>query len=107
MSTQVGNLYRKSILRDLNGNVRNWLDETDGGWIIKDYQVVNQEKYNEHLKKEEDRKLAARAQAEGVAVPQAVAENRAVPPSKLEEFEKRLNNQDEKLDKILEALSIK
>lgn len=79
-------------------------DETDGGVIISKGRVVNQAKIDEIKKKEDDRKVAARAEAEASVVPQHIAEERAVAPSKMQELEKRINAQDEKLDAILAAL---
>lgn len=104
MSTVVGTLYRKSVMRDLSGNIRNWRDEANGGWIIHNYQVVNQERYNEELKKEEDKRSAATAQSQAV-VASVPIEQRNAPPGKVEELEKRINEQDKKLDKILELLN--
>jgi len=90
-------------MRDLSGNIREWRDEANGGWIIQNYQIVNQERYNEELKKQEDKAKAATAQSQAVvsAVP---VEQRNAPPGKVEELEKRINDQDKKLDKILDLL---
>ena len=49
-------LFRKSVLRDLSGNIRNWRDDENGGWIVKDYQIVNQARIDELAKIEEDRR---------------------------------------------------
>lgn len=54
-------MAKKAITKDLNGNIINMLDETNGGYIIRNRQIVNQDRWNEILKKEEDRKLAAQA----------------------------------------------
>ena len=53
------------------------IDETDGGWIIRARQVVNPVKWNEILKKEEDKRLAAQAQAQQISAPKQVEELRA------------------------------
>lgn len=95
-------MARKSTVRDLNGNIINMIDESDGGWIIRNRQVVNQEKYQELLKKEEDKKLAAQA-----IIHQKVDDNapdRTVAPSKVEALEKRVEDMDSKLDAILKAI---
>lgn len=97
-----GHMARKSVVRDLNGNIINMLDETDGGWIIRNRQVVNQEKYQALLQKEEDKKLAAQA-----IIHQKVDDNapdRSVAPSKVEALEKRVEDMDSKLDAILKAI---
>ena len=104
MSIQIGHLYRKRTVRNLSGQIIDMSDETDGGVIISKGRVVNQAKIDEMKKKEDDRKVAARAEAEAVAVPQHIAEERVAAPSKMQELEKRINAQDEKLDAILAAL---
>jgi hypothetical protein len=40
-----GRMARKSVVKDMNGNIINLIDETDGGWIIRNRQVVNPEKF--------------------------------------------------------------
>ena len=44
-------LRKKSILRDTNGQIINWLDEANGGWIIRNRQVVNQARYDQEVQK--------------------------------------------------------
>jgi hypothetical protein len=107
MSVTVGTLYRKSILRDMSGNIINLRDETNGGWIIQNRQVVNQEKFDELVKIEQDRQTAALAESQTIQAPAHVVENRSVAPGKLEALEKRISEQDSKLDAILAALSKK
>lgn len=99
-----GRLFKKSIVRNMQGQILTWLDEAEGGYIIRNGQIVNQEKYNEYLQKEADRKEAAKA-----IIHQRVDDNidRTITPSKADELEKRINAQDEKLDAILAALSKK
>ena len=97
-----GHMARKSIVRDISGNVINMIDETDGGWVIRNRQVVNQEKYDRILKAEEDKKIAAQAIAHQVSRPDAP--DRTVVPGKMEALEQRINDQDAKLDAILAAL---
>lgn len=104
MSIQVGHLYRKRTVRNLRGQIIDMVDETDGGVIISKGNIVNQAKIDEIKKKEDDRKVAARAEAEAVSVPQHVAEERSSSPSKMQQLEERINAQDAKLDAILSAL---
>ena len=104
MATQVGTLFKKSILRDMSGRIREMRDDTHGGWIIKNYQVVNQQRWDELVKIEEDKKKAAQAQAHAVAPKQEIIEQRATTPSKLQELETRINEQDKKLDTIISLL---
>lgn len=99
-------MARKSVVKDLNGNIITMLDETDGGYIVRNRSVVNQEKWQEYLKKEEDKKLAAQAilnQKVDTQAPdrtQAPAQN-----AKVEELEKKVEDMGSKLDAILKALS--
>lgn len=102
MSVNVGHLYKKRIVRDLQGNIINWIDETDGGWIVRNRQVVNQDKINLEAAKEKDRQESAKAQT-------MPAENhvpdRVEQPSKMAELETKVNDMGNKLDAILKALN--
>ena len=105
------NLKRKSVLKDMNGNIINLLDEADGGWIIRGRQIVNQDKWNQILQKEEDKRLAAQAQAQQVSAPKHIEDLRAGkkestpnPLSKVDELEKKVDNMESKLDAILAKL---
>lgn len=101
---QVGTLYRKSILRDLSGNIINLRDDADGGWIIQNRRVVNQEKLDELAKKEEDKRLAAQAESMAVQAPVQKVEERSGNPSKMKELEEKVSGMESKLDAILSAL---
>lgn len=103
MSIQIGHLYRKRTVRNLKGQIIDMLDETDGGVIISKGRVINQEKIDEIAKKELDRKTAA-TEATQVHIAPEVAEQRVVAPSKMQELEKKVAEQDEKLDAILGLL---
>lgn len=98
-----GHMARKSTVRDLSGNIINMLDEADGGWIIRNRQVVNQEKMDAYIKKEQDKALAAQAVVHQVTSPNA--EERVVAPSKVDALEKKVEGMETKLDAILKALS--
>lgn len=104
------NLRRKSITKDISGNIINWIDETDGGWIVRARQVVNPEKWNRFVKAEEDKKVAAQAVAEQVTAPKSVENLRAGikstvnPQNKVDELEKKVDNMESKLDAILAKL---
>lgn len=107
----VGTLYRKSIRRNLKGDIIDWRDDANGGWIIRGGQIINQARIDELAKIEEDKKRAATAESHAVQAPPEVIEQRMGNPSvsntKIEALEKRLNDQDTKLDAILEALKNK
>jgi uncharacterized protein YceH (UPF0502 family) len=105
-----GHMVRKSITKDTSGNIINLIDEKDGGWIIRNRRVVNEEKWNDLLQKEQDKREAALAATKAVAASSEAQAARnapagAVPQSdKVAALEERLNKQDEKLDAILAAL---
>lgn len=100
-------MAKKSIVRDLNGQIISMLDENGGGWIVRNRQVVNQDLWNAHIQKEIDKREAAKAMSHAVAAsPEAVAARSgvAVPVGKVDELEKKVNDMDSKLNAILEAL---
>ena len=101
---KVGTLYKKSVLRDLGGNIINLRDETDGGWIIQNRIVVNQAKYDELVKKEKDRQEAARAEAEAIAAPPGAVEARTGNPSKVDALEKKVAGMEDNIKEILSLL---
>ena|SRR3990167_2716056 len=104
----IGTLYKKSILRDISGNIINMIDEADGGYIIRNRQVVNQEKYEDHIRKERDKRIAAQAAAEQVKSPNESMREGIIKtenPSKVEDLEKKVNSMDDKLNAILKALN--
>jgi hypothetical protein len=102
----VGTLYRKSILRDTKGNIINWLDESDGGYIIRNRQVVNQAKYDEYLRKEQDKRTAAQAVTVQVKSNFEAQRSGAIRTdnTKVEDLEKKVNSMDDKLNAILAKL---
>jgi len=104
-------LRKKSILRDTNGQIINWLDETNGGWIIRARQVVNQARYDEEVKKEEDKRKASKAIVEQVsATPEQLAMRSGKIPLTtpkditVDELKKKVDNMESKLDAILSKL---
>lgn len=110
MTTQIApRMARKRIVKDLNGGIVDMLDEVNGGYIVRNRQVVNPEKWAEHLQKEEDRRKAAVAQAEAIANP--TAPDRNINPSQQsqlkQEFDDFKKEVDGKLNAILEAVSKK
>lgn len=110
MTVKVSNhLFKKRIVRNTAGNIIDLYDEADGGWIIQKGRVVNQERYNEMLQKEEDRKTAAQAiqhqKVDEAAPDRTVSGTEAIKNNtKIEELEKRIDGVDTKLDAILNAL---
>jgi uncharacterized protein YceH (UPF0502 family) len=109
MSVQVANrMARKSVVKDLNGNIINLIDETDGGWIIRNRQVVNVEKYNALLQKEKDKQEAAKVVMDtSLHKNDPHAPDRTAAPSKMQELEKKVEGIESKLDQILNALNKK
>jgi hypothetical protein len=98
-----GHLYRKKLVKDLQGNIIDWFDEANGGWIIRKGQVVNQVRLDEEAKHQEDKRMAAQAQANPVESPNAP--DRIAAPSKVEALEKRVESMEGTLEKILKAVS--
>lgn len=107
-----GHLYKKRIVRNTAGQIIDWQDEANGGWIIRKGQIVNQERYDEWKKQEEDKKIAAQAILNQKVDPNApdrtvTAKEAVEQQNKQQELEQRIDAQDKKLDAILEALSKK
>jgi dihydroorotate dehydrogenase len=100
MSVIVGQLHKKKIVRNMSGEIVDLLDETDGGWIIKNKQVVNQEKYDELVRKEEDRKEAAKAITKQVSNPNAPDRN--IVPGKQDEMQKEIDELKAMVKKLAE-----
>jgi len=100
-------MSRKAVIKDMHDQIINLIDETNGGYIIRNRQIVNPERYAEIQKVAEDKKLAAQAHLHTkVAVD---APDRNTPPNqvkKVDELETKLTDLDRKLDKIFKALKI-
>lgn len=99
---QVGHLSKRKIVKDLNGNIIDWYDETDGGWIVQRRVVKNIDKWNEHLKKQEDLKEASLA-----ITKQKVDNNapdRTVNPNKMKEIEDKIESNKKETDAKLDAI---
>lgn len=106
MGVQVGHLYRKRTVRRLDGTIRDMTDETNGGTIIANGMIVNQEVFDEIQRKEEDKRTAATIAVQ-TSAPEHIAEQRVLPPNKIQELEKKQEETDKKLDLILELLQKK
>jgi len=105
MSIRVAShMARKAVTRDLSGQIINLIDETDGGWIIRNRQVVNNEKWQRMLEIEKDKREAALAATKAINNPTAPVADRNVAPSKTIELEKRVTDMESKLDAILKAV---
>lgn len=114
-------MSKKSTVRNTAGQIVSMLDESNGGWIIRGGRVVNPDAYNEMLRKEADRKEAAKAIANPVEAPKEVQDMRAgiaplpkvnielaksesVPTDRVGNLEKKVEGMEGKLDQILNAL---
>lgn len=105
MGVQVGKLYRNRKIKDLNGNIKEWFDEADGGWIVKDGVVVNMERWNREVAKEKDRAEAAKAAANPkIREDYPESKDGAAEPDKVTKLEKRVDAIDDKLEAILKAV---
>jgi hypothetical protein len=103
MSIQIApHMARKRLVKDTQGNIIDWLDEADGGWIVRGRNIVNKERWEQEQQKEKDKKEAAMA-----IVKQKVDENapdRTVTPAVAKENLAKASKQDERIDKMEEKL---
>jgi len=104
-----GRMSRRKLVKDLQGNIIDLLDESDGGWIVRNRNIVNEEKWAELQKKEQDKIEASKAIA--MAKTNENAPDRTVDLKTAEEnikkqsdTDKRIDGLESKLDKILKAL---
>lgn len=100
-----GHMYKKSVVKDLNGNIITLMDEANGGYIIRNRQIVNPEKWAELVKKEKDKQESSKAQT--MERRDSVSPDRTVFPSKVDVLEKKVEGMESKLDAILKALNEK
>lgn len=117
MTINVGHLYKKRTVRRLSGEIIDLVDEANGGYIIRRGQIVNQERYDELKKIEEDKIKAAQAiihqKVDDNAPDRTVTAQEAIKNnSKMEELEQnqsaintKVDALDTKLDAILKALN--
>lgn len=96
----------------MNGNIIDWFDEVNGGWIIKKRAIVNKARYDEEMAKIQDKRDASKAasmakirdeedypaEAPGSETPKNTGVSR-------DEFESFKKDTDDKLSKILKAVS--
>ena len=108
MTTVVGRLAKNKIVRDTSGAIIDWFDEVNGGWIVQKRVIVNMDAWNAHLQKEKDRAEAASAIGKAKIrddYPENREGNNSNSSKKVDELEKKVTDMDDKIDKILEALS--
>lgn len=79
----VGRLFRKRTVRNLDGSIREMLDEANGGTIIRGGHVVNVDRVNELARIERDKQAATAASSAVVEVPPEVVAARSQVPSEL------------------------
>lgn len=103
-NTQVGKLFKKTIVRGMDGGIRDMRDEANGGWIVRGGQVINHEKWQEYLKIQKDKEDAAKAVAEP-KIRQDYPETRENNPVVSSKLEERVDKMEETLAAILKAVS--
>lgn len=106
MSTVVGRLAKNKIVKDMQGGIIDWFDETKGGWIVQKRQIVNMEAWEAHLQREKDKQEAASAVGKA-KIREDYPETREgtnINNAKVDELDKKVNAMDDKLNAILEAL---
>jgi len=99
-NTQVGKLFKKTIVRGLDGGIRDMRDEANGGWIIRNGQVVNQEKWNEYTLVQKDKLEALKAASEPKIREDYPEQN----PAEVSKLEQRVDKMEETLAAILKAV---
>lgn len=107
MTVQVGHLFRKKTVRALNGQIIDMTDEANGGVIISKGNIVNHERFEEIRREEEDKKKAAIAVTQQAAAPANVVEERLTAPTRIQEVEKKVQDMEGNINKILELLQKK
>jgi len=104
-------MVRNRLVKDFNGNIIDWLDESRGGWIIRKREVVNHEEWQKELDKKEEikrqqvelqRKLQEQRAQEAQEVQEVPVLQSDERITMLEESQKETSA---KIDKILELLS--
>lgn len=103
-NTQVGKLHKNRKVKDLNGNIIDWFDEANGGWIVKSRQVVNIERWNQEMAKQKDRELAAQAAA-SPKIRADYPETKESNPQVASKLEERVDKMEQTLEAILKAVS--
>jgi len=102
-------MSRNKLVKDTQGNIIDWYDDKQGGWIVQKRQIVNQEAWNRYIQILKDKQEAMTAIGK-----QKVDDNapdRTVVPSKVQELEKKqeemaneIKETNTKLDAIIELL---
>ena len=109
-SINIGHLYKKRTIRNLDGSIKFMEDEANGGVLIRNGQVINQERINELARIEEDKRKAATAFTQPAeASPDVVhVERNTVAPkvgeSKVEQLEKKVEGMENNIAAILALL---
>jgi hypothetical protein len=107
-SINIGHLYKKRTIRNLNGSIKYMEDEANGGVLIRNGHVVNQQRIDELAKIEEDRRNSATAFANPVVAPNpAITEERNVTPTKVEKLETDVAELKDNIAQILNLLQKK
>ena len=124
-----GHMSKKTIVRNLAGNIIDLRDEANGGWIIRGGRVVNENAFEALVQKQNDVKEASRAVLNQVTVSKEIEDQRAgiatppkpetnpvvpavapdvvptvVPTDRVAVLETKVQDMDSKLDAILNAL---
>lgn len=107
MSVNVaGHLAKNKIVKDMQGNIIDLYDESQGGWIVQKRAIVNQEAWQRLVQREKDKIEAAKAVTMAKIrddYPET-KEGTNSSTGKVDELEKKVNAMDDKLEQILKAL---
>lgn len=104
-NTHVGKLHKNRIVKDLNGGIIDWFDEANGGWIVKSRQVINKERWNQEMAKQQDKVDAAKAVTMAkVREDYPETKEGTTEPTKVDKLEKEVNEMKDTLQAILKAV---
>lgn len=110
MSVQVASkMARNKLVKDTQGNIIDWYDDKQGGWIVQKGQIVNKQAWDAHVQREKDRREAAVAITKQ-RVDDSLPDRTQTPgklgelEEKIKETEKKMSDMDTKLDAILNAI---
>jgi len=109
MTVQIGTLHKKRIVKDLSGNIIDWFDEVNGGWIIKDRAIINHKRWEEEQKKIKDKIEASKAQSLMRNNPAVNSEMSEVPATskKIKEMENDIKDIKDNLNTLIEIIKNK
>lgn len=105
MAVEIGHLHKRRLVKDMRGNIIDWFDEANGGWIVQKRVIVNKDRYNEEMTKLQDKRDAAKAASEAKVRDEENYPAEAPNEEKKPKLEERVDGLESKLDAILNKLN--